>query len=98
MKMIRKMGSIFDGRQSFMDTFAMENLLEDMQTISTCLEQLRRMDSATMPSTESIAAYHRTLEAAYVAFGRIETVIDEICEQLEAEHRRLDAALTEFER
>jgi len=76
-----------------MDTQELEQLITDVQTVATSLAQLRRMDSATMQSPESMAAYHHTLEAAYAAYGRIETVIDEIGEQLEAEHTRLDAAI-----
>lgn len=81
-----------------MDTFVLENLLDDMHTISTYLEQLRCMDSATMHEAETIAGFHRTLEAAYAAYRRIETVMDELGEQLEAEHTRLDAALTAYQR
>jgi hypothetical protein len=68
------------------DTFALENLLDDLHTISTCLEQLRCMDGAMMHAPENVAAYHRTLEAAY---GRIETVIDGFGQRLEDEHSRL---------
>ena len=75
-----------------MDTLELEQVINDLQAVTNRLAQLRRMDSATMYSPESIAAYHHALEAAYAAYGRIETVIDEIGQQLEAEHMRLDAA------
>jgi hypothetical protein len=51
------------------------------------------MDGATMHTPESITAYHRTLEAIYAAYGRSETIINEIGEQLEAEHSRLDVLI-----
>ena len=75
-----------------MDTLELEQVIDDLRIVTNNLAQLRRMDSATMQSPESITAYHQTLEAAYAAYGRIETAVDEIGEQLEAEHTRLDAA------
>lgn len=78
-----------------MDTLELEQVLDDLRAITNRLAQLRCMDSETLQSPESIAVYHQTLEAAYAAYGRIETVIDEIGEQLEAEHMRLDTAIKE---
>jgi len=34
--------------------------------------------------------YHSVLENVYAAFGKIETRVDELGQQLEAEHARLD--------
>ncbi|HVB25085.1 MAG: hypothetical protein WCD86_08935 [Ktedonobacteraceae bacterium] len=76
-----------------METLELEQVLDDLRTVMNRLAQLRHLNGATMHTPESMAAYHQALEAAYVAYGRIETIIDEIGEQLEAEHTRLDAAL-----
>lgn len=76
-----------------MDTLGLEQVLDDLRTVTNCLWQLRHMDDTAMHTPENVAVYHQTLEAAYAAYGRIETVIDEISEQLEAEHTRLDAAI-----
>ena len=81
------------GEEDHMDTLELEQLITDVQTVATSLAHLRRLDSATMQSPESITVYHQTLEAAYAAYGRIETVVDELGQQLETEHMRLDAAI-----
>jgi len=44
-----------------MDTLELEQLITDVQTVATSLAQLRRLDSATMQSPESITVYHQTL-------------------------------------
>lgn len=75
-----------------MDTPELEQVIDDLRTVTNGLAQLRQMDGTTMHTPESIAVYHQALEVAYAAYGRIETVIDEIGEQLEAEHTRLDVA------
>lgn len=76
-----------------MDTLELEQVIDDLRTVTNCLTQLRHMDGTVMHTSESIATHHQALEAAYAAYGRIETIIDEIGEQLEAEHTRLDTAL-----
>ncbi len=43
-----------------------------------------------------IDAYHSVLEDAYAAFGKIETRVDELGQQLEAEHSRLDKGAKKY--
>ena len=38
----------------------------------------------------------QTLEDAYEAYGKVETVVDELGQQLEDEHRRLDEGVKQF--
>ena len=80
-----------------MDTLEREQFITDVQTIITSLAQLRRLDSATMQSSESITVFHQTLEAAYAAYRRTEMMVDELGQQLEMEHMRLDAAIVQGE-
>jgi len=76
-----------------METLELEQVIDDLRIVINNLAQLRRMDGATLYTPESIAAYHQLLEVVYAAYGRIETAVDELGEELEAEHMRLDATI-----
>jgi hypothetical protein len=43
-----------------------------------------------------IGAYHRVLEDAYAMYSKIETRVDELGQQLEAEHARLDKGVNKY--
>ncbi len=73
-----------------------DELFEPCRTLYTCLEKLRAMEGPEMLLPGRIEIYHNTLEDAYAAYGRIETVVDELGQQLEAEHIRLDKGIEKY--
>ncbi len=73
-----------------------DELFESFRTLYACLEKLRAMEGLEMLLPGRIETYYSTLEDAYAAYGRIETVVDELGQQLEAEHIRLDKGIEKY--
>lgn len=70
-----------------------DELLESFRTLYASLEKLRQLEGPEFVLPGSVADYHRVLEDAYAAYDNIETRVDELGQQLEAEHARLDAGV-----
>ena len=73
-----------------------ENVLETFRTLYTSLEKLRQMEGPEMLLPGRVDVYHSTLEDAYAAYGKIETAVDELGQQLEAEHTRLETGVKKY--
>ncbi len=73
-----------------------EELLESFRIVYASLEKLRQLAGPEFVLPGRVDAYHDVLEDAYTAFGKIETRVDELGEQLEAEHARLDAGVKKY--
>ena len=73
-----------------------EELLEAFRTLSASLEKLRQLEGPEFLLPGRVDAYHDLLEDAYAAFGKIETRVDELGHQLEAEHARLDKGVKKY--
>ncbi len=67
-----------------------EELLESLHTLYVSLEKLRQLEGPEFLLPGRVDGYHGALEDAYTAFGKIETRVDELGQQLEVEHARLD--------
>ena len=73
-----------------------EELLEAFRTLYASLEKLRQLEEPEFLLPGRVDAYHSVLEDAYAAFGTIETRVDELGQQLEAEHARLDKGVKTY--
>jgi hypothetical protein len=73
-----------------------EDLLEAFRIVSASLEKLRQIDGPDMLLPGKVEYYHSILEDAYAAYGRVETVVDELGQQLEDEHRPLDEGVRQY--
>lgn len=73
-----------------------EELLESIRIVYASLEKLHQLDGPEFLLPGRIDAYHSLLEEAYAAFGRIETRVDELGQQLEDEHQRLDKGVKKY--
>lgn len=73
-----------------------DKLFEPCRTLYACLAKLRAMEGPEMLLPGRIETYHSTLEDASAAYGRRETVVDEVGQQLEAEHIRLDKGIETY--
>jgi hypothetical protein len=69
-----------------MNMDAIDELLGSFRILYTSLEKLRRLEEPEFLLPGSVDDYHRVLEDAYAAYGNIETKVDELGQQLEAEH------------
>jgi hypothetical protein len=67
-----------------------ETLIGALHTLNARLETLRHMEGPDLVLPDSIEQYRSTLEDAYAAYGKIETIVDELGQELEYQHRRLD--------
>jgi hypothetical protein len=67
-----------------------DELLKAFRALYADLEILRLLEGPEFLLPGRVDAYHRILEDAYAALGTIETRVDELGQQLEAEHARLD--------
>lgn len=73
-----------------------DELFEAFRLLYASLEKLRTMSGPEMLLPGRVESYHSTLEDAYTAYGKIETVVDELGQQLEAEHTRLDNSVRKY--
>ncbi len=73
-----------------------DELLESIRTLYASLEKLRRLEGPEFLLPGRVDAYHDVLEDAYAAFEKIETRVDELGQQLEAEHARLDKGVKTY--
>jgi hypothetical protein len=73
-----------------------DELLEAFRTLYANLERLRLMEGPEFLLPGRIGAYHRVLEDAYAMYSNIETRVDELGQQLEAEHARLDKGVNKY--
>ena len=67
-----------------------ESLLETVRTLYDRLEKLRAMEGPQIVLLGNCSIYKETLEDAYTAYGKIETVVEELGQELEYQHKRLD--------
>lgn len=73
-----------------------EELLEAFRILYASLEKLRQLEGPEFLLPGGINVYHSLLEEAYATFGRIETKVDELGQQLEDEHQRLDKGVKKY--
>jgi len=73
-----------------------DELLESFRVLYASLEKLRQLEGPEFVLPGRVDAYHDILENAYAAFGKIETRVDELGQQLEAEHTRLDEGVKTY--
>ena len=73
-----------------------DDLLESFRALFASLGKLRLMEGPEFLLPGRVDAYHRALEDAYTAYSKIETRVDELGQQLEAEHARLDAGVKRY--
>jgi len=75
---------------------AIEELLEAFRTLYASLEKLRQLEGPEFLLPGRVDDYHNVLEDAYAAYSKIETRVDELGQQLEAEHARLDEGVKKY--
>ena len=73
-----------------------DRLIELLHRFSASLEKLRQMEDPEMLLEGRIEVYRRTLEDTYAAYSTIETIIDELGQELEAQHARLDEGVKKY--
>ena len=73
-----------------------DELLESLRILYAGLEKLRQLEGPEFVLPGRVDDYHRILEDAYAAYGNIETKVDELGQQLEAEHARLDQGVKKY--
>ncbi len=73
-----------------------EEVLEALRVVYANLEQLHLMEGPEFLLPGRVDTYHRILEDAYTAYSKVETKVDELGQQLEAEHARLDAGVKKY--
>jgi hypothetical protein len=73
-----------------------DELLESFRVLYASMEKLHLMEGPEFLLPGRIDIYHSILEEAYAAYGRIETRVDELGQQLEAEHTRLDRGVEKY--
>jgi hypothetical protein len=73
-----------------------DELFEVFRLLYASVEKLRAMSGPEMLLPGRVESYHSTLEEAYTAYGKIETVVDELGQQLEVEHTRLDRGVKKY--
>ena len=73
-----------------------DELLESLRILYTSLEKLRQLEGPEFLLPGRVDDYHSILEDAYAAYGKIETRVDELGQQLEAEHARLDKGVKTY--
>ena len=73
-----------------------DELLESFRVLYASLEKLHQLEGPEFLLPGRIETYHSILEEAYAAYGRIETRVDELGQQLEAEHTRLDRGVKKY--
>ena len=77
-----------------MDTI--DEVLESFRILSASLEKLRQLEGPEFLLSGGVDDYHSILEDAYAAYGNIESRVDELGQQLEAEHTRLDIGVKKY--
>jgi hypothetical protein len=73
-----------------------ETLIEALHSLYASLEKLRNFEGPEFLLPGRIEQYHSALEDAYAAYGKIETTIDELDQELDYHHTRLDKAVKQF--
>jgi hypothetical protein len=73
-----------------------EELFESFRTLYACLEKVRVLEGPELLLPGHVKYYRNIVEDAYAAYGRIETKVDELGQQLEEEHRRLDEGIRKY--
>ncbi len=73
-----------------------DELLESFRILYTSLEKLRQLEGPEFLLPGRVDDYHSVLEDAYAAYDNIETKVDELGQQLEAEHTRLDQEVKQY--
>ncbi len=71
-------------------------IIEALQTLYARLETLRSMDEPEILLPGRVESYRSILEDAYAAFGKIETAIEELGQELEYQHARLDEEVKKY--
>ena len=66
-----------------------ETLIGALHTLYARLETLRHMEGPDLLLPDKIEQYRSTLEDAYAVYGQIETIVDELGQELEYQHSRL---------
>jgi len=75
---------------------AIETLIEVLNTLYASLEKLRNFEWPEFLSPGGIEQYNSVLEDAYAAYGKIETIIDALGQELEYQHTGLDRAVKQY--
>jgi hypothetical protein len=73
-----------------------ETLIEALHTLYASLETLRSFEGPEFLLPGRIDQYHSALEDAYAVYGKVETTIDELGQELEHQHTRLDKAVKQY--
>jgi hypothetical protein len=73
-----------------------EELLESFRILYASLEKLRQIEGPEFLLPGRVDTYHTLLEDAYAAYGRIESRVDTLGQQLEDEHMRLDKGVKKY--
>lgn len=73
-----------------------EELLETIRTFYAALEQLRALEGPVFLLPGRTETYQQTLEGAYAAYGKLETMVDELGNELEYQHKRLDEGVRKY--
>jgi len=73
-----------------------DELLESFRSLYASLEKLCQLEGPEFVLPGRVDDYHRVLEDAYAAYDTLETKVDELGQQLEAEHARLDAGVKKY--
>ena len=73
-----------------------ETIIEALHILYTRLETLRNIEGPEVLLAEKIQAYRSTLEEACAAYGKIETVVDELGQELDYPHTRLDQEVKKY--
>lgn len=73
-----------------------EQLIEYLHSFYAALEKLRGMEGPEMLLDGRVEVYRQTLGDAYAAYNQVETVIDGLGQELEAQRARLDKGVRKY--
>jgi hypothetical protein len=73
-----------------------EVLIETLHTFLARLDRLRNLEGPEFLLPAKVEQYHNTLEDAYAAYGKVETAVDALGQELEHQHVRLDKAVKQY--
>lgn len=74
----------------------LDDLIERLRVVYANLANLKLMEGPELLLPGRVENYRTMLEAAYAAYGQVETVVDELGQALEYEHARLDEGMRKY--
>jgi hypothetical protein len=76
-----------------MNELEIEATIEALRTLASRLETLRHLEPVAQELPEEQKQYATLLDDAYAALAQVETMVDELGQELEYHHQRLGKAM-----